>query len=78
MLCPIERMAGQHDKPSWDYEKVTNDLKSMKIKARSYRSFKEAFEFAQKSVDERHGLIVVSGSSSLITEYWRYKGMKRL
>ena len=78
IVCPIEQKSGHHGCPSWDQEKVTNDLKSMKIKARSAKSFKEAFEVAQKSVDERHGLIVVSGSSSLVTEYWRYKGMKRL
>jgi len=50
----------------------------MKIKAKSARSFKEAFQAAEKSVDERYGLVVIAGSSSLITEYWRYKGIKKL
>ncbi len=77
-VCPVEQKSGHHGTFSWDQEKVTNDLKSMKVKARSAKSFKEAFEAAQKTVDERHGLIVVAGSSSLITEYWRCKGMKRL
>lgn len=50
----------------------------MKIKAKSAHSFKEAFDLAQKLVDERYGLIVVAGSSTLITAYWHYKGMKKL
>ena len=50
----------------------------MKIKAHSAKSFKEAFEAAQKSVDERHGLVVVTGSPAIISEYWHYKGIKKL
>ena len=61
---------------SWDVEKITNDIKSMKIKAKS-RKFKDAFETAQKSVDERHGLVVITGSPSLITEYWSIKVLKK-
>ena len=44
------------------------------IKNRAY----EAFEIAQKSVDERHGLVVITGSSALISEYWQLKGIKKL
>jgi dihydrofolate synthase/folylpolyglutamate synthase len=62
----------------WDVEKITNDVKALKIKARAAKNFKEAFELAKKSVDERHGLIVVTGSCSAINEYWNYKGIKKL
>ena len=78
IVCPTTNVPGHATGNSWDAEKVSNDIKSMKIKARSAKNFKEAFETAQKSVDERNGLIVVAGSSTLITEYWRYKGMKKL
>jgi len=61
-----------------DVEKTTNAIKTMKIKAKSAKSFDEAFELAQKSVDERHGLVVITGSTSAITEYWKYKGIKKL
>jgi folylpolyglutamate synthase/dihydropteroate synthase len=71
-------MPGHKGGKSWNVEKITNDIKSMKIKAKSCKNFKEAFETAEKTVDERHGLIVVTGSTSIITEYWRYKGMKKI
>ncbi len=78
IVCPVEKIAGQAGDASWDAEQVTNDIKGMKIKARSAKNFKEAFEVAQKSVDERHGLVVIAGSSSIVTEYWRHKGIKKL
>ncbi len=78
IVCPTTAIPGHRDTPSWDPEKVSNDIKSMKIKAKSAQSFKEAFEMAQKSVDERYGLVVIAGSSILVTQYWRYKGMKKL
>lgn len=78
IICPTTSIPGHNATTSWDSEKVSNDIKSMKIKAKSARSFKEAFEMAQKSVDERYGLVVIAGSSTLVTEYWRYKGIKKL
>ncbi|CAN5192734.1 folylpolyglutamate synthase/dihydrofolate synthase family protein [soil metagenome] len=78
IVCPVAPAPGQLNATTWDVEKVTNDIKSMKIKARSAKSFKEAFEAAQKTVDERHGLVIVTGSPSIVSEYWHYKGIKKL
>ena len=79
IVCPANPQPGQTGDKSWDVEKVTNDLKSMKIKASSSKSFKEAFEAARKTVDDRYGLVVVTGSAAVVTQYWRdYKGMKKL
>src|SRR3989344_168009 len=69
IICPTTQIPGHTGAASWDPEKVSNDIKSMKIKAKSARSFKEAFEAAQKSVDERYGLVVIAGSSTIVTEY---------
>ena len=49
MSCS-ESMPGHKVAQSWDVEKITNDIKSMKIKARSSKNFKEAFEAAQKAL----------------------------
>lgn len=76
-LCPITPIAGQKTTPSWDVEQVTNAIKGMKIKARACKDFQEAFEATRKTVDERHGLLVITGSSSIISEYWKYKGIKK-
>lgn len=78
IVCPVAGMPSDRGAQSWDIEKVTNDLKGMKIKARACTSFKEAFEIAQKSVDERHGLVLITGSSAIINEYWNYKGIKKI
>lgn len=79
IICPVApTTAEQHKSQSWNIDQVINDIKSMKIKAKAVGSFKEAFEAAQKSVDERHGLVVITGSSAIISEYWEYKGIKRL
>lgn len=79
IICPVSTVPGHKDAPSWDVEKITNDIRVlMKIKARSAKNFKEAFEAATKTVDERHGLVVITGSTSLISEYWKYKGIKKL
>lgn len=78
IVCPPDPMPGHHAGAHWNSENVCNDIKSMKIKAKSAKNFKEAFDMAQNSVDERQGLVVIAGSCSLITEYWRYKGMKKL
>lgn len=77
IVCPIQSI-DQQNTQSWDAEKITNDIKSMKIKARSAKDFAEAFDAAQKSVDERHGLVVITGSAAIVTEYWRHKGIKKL
>lgn len=78
IVCPVNSLPSDNGAQSWDIEQITNDFKSMKIKARSSASFKEAFEIAQKSVDERHGLVVVTGSAAIINQYWDYKGIKKI
>ena len=79
VVCPAQPQPGQSGDTPADIEKLTNDLKSMRIKASQSTSFKSAFDTACKTVDDRHGLVVITGSSSMITQYWRdYKGMKKL
>lgn len=77
IVCPVDVVPGHKGVTPSDIEKITNDIKSMKIKARSAANFKEAFEAAQKTVDERHGLVVITGSASIVSEYWNYKGIKK-
>jgi hypothetical protein len=77
VFCPVKPLPGHVDTESWDMEKVINDTKSMKIKAKACANFKEAFESACKLVDERHGLVVVTGSPAIVAEYWKHKGVKK-
>jgi len=78
-ICPIDTpLPGSQEETSWNVEHVTNDLKSMKIKAKAFTSFNEAFTAAKEVVDERDGLIVVSGSHSIVHQYWNHKGVRKL
>ncbi len=79
IVCPIEQpWPGHKDTASWDAEQVTNELRNLKIKAKPAANFQEAFEMAKQTVDERYGLVVITGSSDIVAQYWRYKGLKRL
>lgn len=78
LICPIENsIPGTNEDTSWDTEQVVNDVKIYKVKARMCKNFNEAFETAKKLVDERAGLIVITGSNSIINTYWRTKGVKK-
>ncbi len=62
---------------SWDVQDLENSMKDTKIKIRSTTSFKEAFEVAKKSVNDKQGLIVVTGSAAMVNQYWQLKGVKK-
>ncbi|HSC24740.1 MAG TPA: hypothetical protein VLB80_00785 [Candidatus Babeliales bacterium] len=78
IVCPVDSVPGHKGNKAWDVEKITNDIKSLKIKAKATSTFAEALEAAQKTVDERHGVIVITGSTSIVSEYWKHKGLKKL
>ena len=77
-LCPIqEQVKGVGEQASWDAEAVALDMKKMKIKAKACKNFEDAYEQAKKSVDDRHGLVVIAGSHAVVHEYWTLKGIKK-
>lgn len=78
IFCPLENLVPGIQETSWDVEQITNDVKTLKIKARSAKTFDDAFEMAKKTVDERQGLVVITGSKSIISQYWHHKGIKKL
>lgn len=51
--------------------------KDLNVKAKACGSFEEAFELAKTLVDERDGLITISGSDELISKYWHLRGIKK-
>jgi folylpolyglutamate synthase/dihydropteroate synthase len=78
IICPSKSHPENINGASWDVATVSTELKNMKVKARAAASFQEAFEAAHTLVDERNGLIVITGSQEIITEYWRTKGIKKI
>jgi folylpolyglutamate synthase/dihydrofolate synthase len=79
IFCPVKKTKDSKESTKkWDVEAVTNDVKNVKVKAHAAKNFTEAFDLAKKSVDERYGLIVVTGSKGIVTEYWNSKGIKKL
>ena len=78
IICPSKPAPCNKNGQSWDAEKVANEIRNMKIKTLPKKDLKEAFEAARKTVDERHGLVVITGSSEIVADYWQYKGMKKV
>jgi len=62
---------------TWDIETIANEIRNMKVKTVPKKSFAEAFEAARKTVDERHGLVVATGSAEVVADYWHHKGIKK-
>lgn len=78
IFCPVAKSIFNAEKTVMNIEKLTNDVKNVKVKAKAVKNFAEAFETAKQSVDERYGLVVITGSESIINEYWNYKGIKKI
>ncbi len=51
--------------------------KELGLKARACASFAEGFAVAKAAVDERDGLVTISGSRELVSGYWKLKGIKK-
>ena len=64
-ICNVPKRSDQQT-TSWDIEKVALDMKALKIKARAVHNFKDAFDAAKKTVNDRHGLIAIAGSENFI------------
>jgi folylpolyglutamate synthase/dihydropteroate synthase len=78
VICPSTPSAENINGRSWDAEAIAHELKNMKVKARAASSFAEALSIAKSSVDERQGLIAISGSQEMVSAYWHTKGIKKV
>ena len=76
-ICPSTPLPGQSGTVSWNAEQIANDLKSMKVKAKAFTSLQDAMTTATSSVDAHDGLIVIAGSTSIISEYWINRSIKK-
>lgn len=63
---------------SHDAQDLAMMAKELNVKAKACASFTEAFEQAKAAVDERDGLIAISGSTEQVAEYWKQRGIKKL
>lgn len=78
IVCPASKQAWSKESAPVDVERTLNDLKNAKIKVIDSKDFADAFEKAKKSVDERNGLVIITGGLSAVSEYWNLKGIKKL
>jgi folylpolyglutamate synthase/dihydropteroate synthase len=65
------------DVASHDVNDLAMMAKELNVKAKACASLEEALSLAKTLVDERDGLIAVSGSNSLISAYWSFRGIKK-
>ncbi|MBU1008033.1 hypothetical protein KKA53_03070 [Candidatus Dependentiae bacterium] len=66
------------NRESHDPQDLTKLAKELGVKAKAFDSFAKAFDSIKEAVDEREGLIVVTGHQSLISEYWKHRGIKKV
>ncbi len=78
VVCPVKPAPGHKGNAAWDTESLTNDIKAMKVKATAAKDFAHAFQIAKQTVDERDGLVIVTGSQSIVSEYWKHRGIKKI
>ncbi|MBN2267262.1 MAG: hypothetical protein JW725_02875 [Candidatus Babeliaceae bacterium] len=79
-LCPLNpnENPSNNEDGKWNVAEIAKGLKAHKVAVKTFDSFAAAFEDAKKDIDERYGLLVITGSNTVISEYWRHKGMKKL
>lgn len=74
VVCPIEKpVPGTDENSSWNVDKVTNALKNTYVRARAAKNFADALKVAKEAVDQKEGLICITGSRSIISTYWDSK-----
>ena len=61
-----------------DAEELVKLAKNINIKSKGFASFAQAFETLKSNVDDHEGLIAITGSRVLVSEYWKHRGMKKL
>ncbi len=62
---------------SHDVNELVAKAKELGVKAKACTSFSQAFDTAKTIVDERDGLICVTGSDGMVSEYWKNRGIKK-
>jgi len=65
------------DEASHDVNELNTMAKELNFKAKACTSLTEALAMAKAAVDERDGLVVVAGSTSLVSEFWKLRGIKK-
>lgn len=74
IFIPLERVSYESYKP----EELAALAAELNIRVRAAQSFEEAFALAKELVDPREGLIAVTGSPAVVSEYWQLREVKKL
>lgn len=64
--------------PACDTVGIVTMARNMGLKVRSFGALTLALKIARESVNERSGLVALTGSIALISAYWQARGTKRL
>lgn len=66
------------DQASIDVKELEQKSKQYELKAKAFNNFQDAFEAAKTVVDEREGLLCVTGSAGIVSDYWKMRGIKKI
>lgn len=74
IICPLTQPTpGSLEQGTWNSEKITNAIKSLRVRAFACSSLEEALKVAHEQVDQKSGLICLTGSRSIPSAYWKMK-----
>jgi folylpolyglutamate synthase/dihydropteroate synthase len=71
IFCPTQKSSLEIKNKAghFDAERISNEIRSFKVKAKSAKNLAEAYSQALKAVDLQNGLIVIAGSTSIVQEF---------
>jgi dihydrofolate synthase / folylpolyglutamate synthase len=67
----------ESDLVAHDGQDLSVIAKELNVKAKACTSLADALEQAKATVDERDGLIAITGSNGIVREYWETRGIKK-
>jgi len=77
-FVPISGKQAYHKQACHKPQDLANLAKELGVKAQAYETFDRAFESAKQLIDEREGLVAITGSPQLVAQYWHHRGIKKV
>ena len=75
IVCPPAHQTSE--KQGWNIATYQEAFKDLKMKIKTADSFKEAFDAAKKVATDRNSLVVITGSTDSVKQYFDHKGIKK-
>ena len=76
IICPVNPITPEVNADiKINFDQLVLDLKAMKVKVRFVEDFAQAFDSVLKVIDKNNGLVAITGSDAIVSQYWSRKGI---